>query len=248
MPISGSSREQRARRLDAVEPRRHAHVDEGERVGAALPPAPAAPSPAPLRPDTRSRARSCLVAAPRRPRRTAPRQRVRARRVAAARRPGSCGNPRGSRGCRRRSGCARFGSIEPRRRPTSLMGCSRRCGEKRIAAAAVLAVLDGDAQHEARALARTVAVRREPAVHLPARRWRSCAGRSRGPSSCVVKPWLKIFVRSRRAMPTPLSPPRSRDAAVDLARWRSASCAVRPPRVLERVLRVGDEIHEDLHD
>ena len=62
--------------------------------------------------------------------------------------------------------------------------------------------------------------RRAACRRAPARRARRCAGRSRGPTLRVVKPWLNSRAMFSAAMPTPLS--MTADAHAALARPRCA--------------------------
>ena len=110
----------------------------------------------------------------------------------------------------------------------------------------VLDELDGHAQHEARTLARPVAVRREAAVHLlrgvGAVVQSEAVARLLG-REAVTEDLRQILGLDAGAVVPHLDP----HAAFDLGD-RHHELPIGPHHVLERVLRVGDQVHEDLHD
>ena len=245
MPTSGSSRSRRAVVCDPVETRRHAHVDEQQRV-------PAAPG---------SRAAHlldglfALIGGVELERLVgglggcrAEQLRVeRVQLIARARRHGrgSCGSPRESRDCRRRSRCADSAPRAAAAVRASLMrhcpasAKPTRCGTSSTYSTAMrstkLAPLPGPSLY---------------AVRLPSICCAALAQLCRPkpwPVFLVVNPWLKIFGRFSGAMPAPLSRTSMRTPPSTLP-IDTVELPIRPHRFLERVLGVRDQVHENLHD
>ena len=215
------------------QPGRHAHVDEGQRVGPAghergahhlerllslAAPSPArSPPAAPTGPwarRRRARPRAGPGRAPRRRRRTS----------------GSSGSPRGSPGCRRSAGCG------------GCLRCSCVSGRSCVGDR-----LEREVEREGRARARSGARGGQRAAHLGGGVGGDVQAEAVSVRCLVVKPCLKILARFSGGdadavvgdLDAPTAPGRAR-------RRRRPSAGSRDARLRHRLARVLDQVDQDL--